>query len=52
MIGAELNGPQSTGGQPLHEELYTKFVAAGIYSAHGREHMISTVRTTYGSTRL
>ncbi len=44
MIGAEFNGGQSTTGQPLHEELYTKFVSAGIYSSHGRDHMISTVR--------
>ena len=43
LIGAEFKDPQSQTGPPLHEELYTKLVAAGIYSSHGREHMISTV---------
>lgn len=43
MIGAEFNPAQSTAGLPLHEDLYTKLVAAGIYSSHGRDHMISTV---------
>ena len=45
LIGAEFKDPQSQTGPPLHEELYTKLVAAGIYSSHGREHMISTVHT-------
>ena len=43
LIGAEFKDPQSQTGPPLHEELYTKLVAAGTYSSHGREHMISTV---------
>ena len=43
MIGAEFSDPQSTSRQPLHEELYTKLITAGIYSSHGRDHMISTV---------
>jgi len=43
LIGAEFHDPQSSGGQPLHEELYTKLITAGIYSVHGRDHMISTV---------
>lgn len=43
LIGAEFKDPGSAPGQPLHEELYTKLITAGVYSSQGREHMIATV---------
>lgn len=45
LIGAEFKDPGSAPGQPLHEELYTKLITAGVYSSQGREHMIATVGT-------
>lgn len=52
LIGAEFKDPQAAQGQPLHEQLYTKLVAAGIYSSHGRDHMITTVHSSCTRLRL